>query len=111
MINYTIRPLCTGYQLLDKGWYSTFRRGHGQILEHPVFAFLIEGGGRKILVDTGMSDTERSQKYHHDGRQFPPLTQPCSRGAACPPRRDRDFPTKWWDHGNILYKVVGHALL
>jgi len=71
MINYTIRPLCTGYQLLDKGWYSTFRRGHGQILEHPVFAFLIEGGGRKILVDTGMSDTERSQKYHHDGRQEP----------------------------------------
>jgi glyoxylase-like metal-dependent hydrolase (beta-lactamase superfamily II) len=71
MIDYTIRPLCTGYQLLDKGWYSTFRRGHGQVIEHPVFAFLIEGGGRKILVDTGMSDTERSQKYHHDGRQDP----------------------------------------
>ena len=71
MINYTIRPICTGYQLLDKGWYATFRRGHGEIIEHPVFAFLIEGDGRKILVDTGMSDTERSQKYHHEGRQDP----------------------------------------
>jgi metal-dependent hydrolase (beta-lactamase superfamily II) len=43
--------------LLDKGWYATFRRGHGEIIEHPVFAFLIEGDGRKILVDTGMSDS------------------------------------------------------
>jgi len=71
MTNYTIKPLNTGWQLLDKGWYGTFRRGHGQIIEHPVFAFLIEGGGHKILVDTGMADTQRSRKYHHEGRQDP----------------------------------------
>ncbi len=50
MMTYTIRSICTGYQLLDKGWYGTFRRGRGEIIEHPVFAFLIEGGGRKVLV-------------------------------------------------------------
>ena len=71
MMTYTIRPICTGYQRLDKGWYATFRRGHGEIIEHPVFAFLIEGGGHKILIDTNMSDTEQSQKYHHEERQDP----------------------------------------
>ncbi len=66
---YTIRLLQTGYQYLDKGNYATFRKGNGIVLEMPVFAFLLDGGGRKILVDTGMSDTEHSVRYHHDGRQ------------------------------------------
>ena len=58
MISYTIRPILTDWQYLDKGLYGTYGKGYGQIIEHPVFAFLVEGGGRKILVDTGMSDTE-----------------------------------------------------
>lgn len=69
MTEYTIKPILTGYQYLDKGNYATFRKGNGEILEMPVFAFLIEGDGHKVLVDTGMSDTEHSVKYHHDGRQ------------------------------------------
>lgn len=68
-MNYTIRLLNTGHQYLDKGDYATFRNGHGTVLDMPVFAFLIEGGGKKYLVDTGMADTERSVKYHHDGLQ------------------------------------------
>jgi len=71
MTNYTIRLINTGFQELDKAQYATFRKGAGQIIEHPVFAFLIEGDGRKILVDTGMSDTKRSVMYHHSGRQEP----------------------------------------
>ena len=67
--NYLIRPILTGYQLLDKGLYATFRKGLGTIIEHPVFAFLVEGGGKRVLVDTGMSTTERSLEYHHNGRQ------------------------------------------
>lgn len=70
-MNYTIRLLNTGHQYLDKGDYATFRNGHGIVLDMPVFAFLIEGGGKRYLVDTGMADTERSQKYHHDGMQEP----------------------------------------
>jgi N-acyl homoserine lactone hydrolase len=66
---YTIKPILTGWQYLDKGLYATFRDGLGTILEHPVFAWLVEGGGHKYLVDTGMGSTEVSQKYHHDGRQ------------------------------------------
>lgn len=71
MTEYTIRALNTGFQLLDKALYATYRKGAGTIIEHPVFAFLLEGGGRKILVDTGMSDTAHSVRHHHDGRQEP----------------------------------------
>ena len=66
---YSIRPINTGFQVLDKGLYATFRDGIGTKIEHPVFAFLIEGAGKRILVDTGMSSTYRSQKYHHEGSQ------------------------------------------
>ena len=71
MTSYTIRPLNTGHQYLDKSQYTTFRRHVGEMIDLPVFAFLIEGGGRKVLVDTGMADTERSKQYHHDGLQEP----------------------------------------
>ena len=64
---YIIRQIQTGWQFLDKAEYGTFREGYGTIIKHPVFCWLIEGPGRKILVDTGMSDTEHSVKYHHDG--------------------------------------------
>lgn len=70
-MKYTIKPILTGYQYLDKGDYATFRKGTGIVLEMPVFSFLLESAGRKILVDTGMSDTEHSVKFHHDGRQEP----------------------------------------
>jgi glyoxylase-like metal-dependent hydrolase (beta-lactamase superfamily II) len=71
LIHYTIRQIQTGWQILDKSQYGTYGKGSGQLIKHPVFAFLIEGGGRKILVDTGMSDTEHSVKYHHEGSQEP----------------------------------------
>ncbi|MBF0443883.1 MAG: N-acyl homoserine lactonase family protein, partial [Oligoflexales bacterium] len=40
-------------------------------VELPVSVFLIEGNGRKILVDTGMSNTEIAGKYHHPGSYQP----------------------------------------
>lgn len=69
--SYTIRQIQTGWQFLDKAEYGTFREDYGTIIKHPVFVWLIEGQGRKILVDTGMSDTAHSIKYHHDGLQEP----------------------------------------
>jgi glyoxylase-like metal-dependent hydrolase (beta-lactamase superfamily II) len=98
---YTIRLLHTGYQYLDKGNYATFRKGIGTILEMPVFAFLLEGGGRKILVDTGMSDTEHSVRYHHDGRQEPGQAiyeQLDAAGIACDEIGSIIFTHLHWDH-------------
>ena len=68
---YTIKPILTGWQYLDKGLYATFRDGLGTVLQHPVFAWLLEDGEHKFLVDTGMGSTEISQKFHHNGRQDP----------------------------------------
>ena len=107
MNNYTIRPICTGYQFLDKAQYATFRRGDGEIIQHPVFAFLIEGDGRKILVDTGMSDTERSVKYHHDGRQDPGQAiheQLASLGVGLDEIEIIIFTHLHWDHCANLEK-------
>lgn len=106
-MNYTIRPLNTGHQYLDKGDYATFRNGHGTILDLPVFAFLIEGGGKKYLVDTGMADTERSVKYHHDGLQEPgrAIDALLAKEGIAP--RDIDailFTHLHWDHCSNLEK-------
>ena len=101
MVTYTITQLLTGYQILDKSQYATYRRGFGETLEHPVFAFLLEGGGRKLLVDTGMSDTERSVKYHHNGRQEPGQAiheQLAHRGIAVDEIDTVVFTHLHWDH-------------
>jgi glyoxylase-like metal-dependent hydrolase (beta-lactamase superfamily II) len=39
--------------------------------EFPVFTYLIEGGEKLVLVDTGMSDTKRADVYHHPGSYQP----------------------------------------
>ena len=106
-MNYTIRPLNTGHQYLDKGDYATFRNGHGTILDLPVFAFLIEGGGKKYLVDTGMADTERSVKYHHDGLQEPGRAIDALLAAQGIAPGDIDailFTHLHWDHCSNLEK-------
>jgi glyoxylase-like metal-dependent hydrolase (beta-lactamase superfamily II) len=40
-------------------------------IEIPVFTFLIEGGAKLLLVDTGMAWTERASTYHHPGSRQP----------------------------------------
>lgn len=112
-MNYTIRPLNTGHQYLDKGDYATFRNGHGTILDLPVFAFLIEGGGKKYLVDTGMADTERSVKYHHDGLQEKGRAIDALLAAEGIAPRDIDailFTHLHWDHCSNLEKFPDAAL-
>lgn len=73
-MNYKIRPLCTGYIPTKplEYWYhfscSKFIERYGltnELDQLPDFAFLIEGGEKLVLVDTGMSWTEHADKYHH----------------------------------------------
>ena len=100
-IEYTIKPILTGWQFLDKGLYATYREGLGTILKHPVFAWLLEGGGHKYLVDTGMGSTEVSQKYHHDGLQEPGTAiheQINKMGIDCDEIEAVIFTHLHWDH-------------
>ena len=74
----TIRPINTGfvttvpkeylYHHSVVNYYKNIPDGR---IEMPVFVFLIEGGDKTVLVDTGMAWSERASKYHHPGSNQP----------------------------------------
>lgn len=74
MSNLTIRPINTGYVTMIPRQYLYHHSTLGfypdasdEEEEYPVFTYLIEGGEKLLLVDTGMAGTERADKYHHQG--------------------------------------------
>lgn len=78
MPTLTIRPINTGYvTTIPKDYLyhhsvAAYLKGiPNERIEMPVFTFLIEGGEKLILVDTGMSWSERADKFHHPGSRQP----------------------------------------
>lgn len=74
MSNLRIRPINTGFVTMVPKLYlyhhSTtkyYPNASDKAEEFPVFTYLIEGGEKLVLVDTGMADTERANAYHHPG--------------------------------------------
>jgi glyoxylase-like metal-dependent hydrolase (beta-lactamase superfamily II) len=73
----TIRPLNTGFVTTVPRHYLyhhsviPYRDVPTGRVEMPVLAFLLEGGGGLVLVDTGMAWTERANAYHHPGSRQP----------------------------------------
>jgi len=53
MTEYTIYPLVVGANETDQG-IMTYQKGYGRRIWIPIYVFCIEGGDRKILVDTGL---------------------------------------------------------
>lgn len=68
---YRIRPILTGTMKVDQGAYLTWGRGFGREVTIPGTCWLIEGGAYPILVDTGICDSERASRWHHDAIQEP----------------------------------------
>lgn len=74
MSSLTVRPINTGFiptiplQYHYHHSVAPYLKGvpEGKV-PLPVFTFLIEGGDKLLLVDTGMSWTERANQYHHPG--------------------------------------------
>ena len=69
MGDLTIRPINTGYVTMIPKQYlyhhSTVKfypNASDQEEEYPVFAYLVEGGDKLLLIDTGMAQTERASK-------------------------------------------------
>ena len=52
MPRYRIHPLVLGSKIFDKGT-MTYQYGYGEEIHVPVFGWLIEGGDKTVLVDTG----------------------------------------------------------
>jgi glyoxylase-like metal-dependent hydrolase (beta-lactamase superfamily II) len=68
-MDYRIIPLNTGTIFVDQGVYCTMGRGNGTIVGIPSTAWYVTDGTEHILVDTGMCDTERANRWHHQAVQ------------------------------------------
>lgn len=80
MSDLTIRPLNTGFVPTNPFQYhyhhsaAPFLKGvPNEKIPLPVLVYLVEGGDKLLLADTGMAWTERANEYHHPGswRQDP----------------------------------------
>jgi N-acyl homoserine lactone hydrolase len=56
-MGYSITPLLTGVRNPDQG-IMTYQQGYGKRIWLPVWAFLLQGNGHNILVDTGLDENE-----------------------------------------------------
>jgi glyoxylase-like metal-dependent hydrolase (beta-lactamase superfamily II) len=52
MITYKIHPIVMGTKIFDKSM-MTYQYGNGESYTIPIYCWYIEGGDKKILVDTG----------------------------------------------------------
>ena len=116
MANLTIRPINTGYAETYKKQYQYHHSTHkyhnvddGKLLL-PCMAFLIEGGDKLVLVDTGMSNTEIANKYHHPGSYQPDgfaiHEQLAKLGIKCEDIDIVIFTHMHWDHMHNMDKFV-----
>jgi len=55
MSEFVIHPLAVGINETDQG-IMTYQQGYGQRIWLPIYAFYLSGGGRRILVDTGLEE-------------------------------------------------------
>ena len=55
MSKFVIHPLVVGINETDQG-IMTYQQGYGKRIYLPIYVFYLEGGGHKILVDTGMEE-------------------------------------------------------
>ena len=53
MREYVIHPMVVGINETDQG-IMTYLKGYGKRIYLPIYAFYLEGGPEKILVDTGL---------------------------------------------------------
>jgi glyoxylase-like metal-dependent hydrolase (beta-lactamase superfamily II) len=53
MTQYVIHPLVVGLNETDQG-VMTYLKGYGKRIWLPIYVFYLEGGDKKILVDTGL---------------------------------------------------------
>ncbi len=57
---YTIHPVVMGTKVFDKS-YMTYQHGQGEPYTIPIFTWIIKGGDKNILVDTGEMNPIQSE--------------------------------------------------
>jgi glyoxylase-like metal-dependent hydrolase (beta-lactamase superfamily II) len=71
MCGLRIRPVSFGRFVSAEKSNFTYGIDQGVKIEAPIVGWLIEGGRKRILVDTGGSDPEWAAKYHHPVARSP----------------------------------------
>lgn len=70
---YTIKPLYLGEMTKYEKSMHTFTFDYGVKMHSPYLAFLVQGNGLNILVDTGPKNYEVIKEYHsHVEADVPP---------------------------------------
>jgi N-acyl homoserine lactone hydrolase len=57
IMSFSITPLLTGVRNPDQG-IMTYQQGYGTRIWLPIWAFLLQGEGKNIIVDTGLDENE-----------------------------------------------------
>jgi len=60
MVKYKIHPIVVGSKVIDKG-IMTYQYNYGTQFHIPVYVWYLEGGDKKIIVDTGLMGVLKSQ--------------------------------------------------
>ncbi|EPR37407.1 beta-lactamase domain protein [Desulfovibrio sp. X2] len=60
MNTYVIHPIVMGSKLFDQGM-MTYQHGYGRPFAIPIYAWYLEGGDKRVLVDTGEMQPIRSE--------------------------------------------------
>lgn len=60
MTRYRIHPIVLGTKIFDKSM-MTYQQGYGESYAIPIYAWYLEGGDRRVLVDTGEMSPVRSE--------------------------------------------------
>ena len=60
---YTITPVSVGTLTIERPQF-VWGQGWDTVVQCPVLMFYVEGGGKRIMVDTGCADPEWGSKYH-----------------------------------------------
>ena len=61
MTQYVIHPIVVGPKIFDKSM-MTYQNGTGQQYTIPIYVWYLEGGEKKILVDTGLMNPIQSEE-------------------------------------------------
>ena len=113
MSQYKIYPLELGYFPDHDEGMLTYMKGHGKKGYSPILAYLIRGEGVNILVDTGPSDSEFAEKYHHTVVKTEEMTIPGALGKHGLRPEDLDFLINThlhWDHTFGNHYFVGKKI-
>lgn len=111
MNNYKIHPIVMGTKIFDKGM-MTYQHGYGTEYTIPIYCWYIEGGDKKVLIDTGeMSPIQSSDRESAIGGRIYTFEQGLEKWGLVPEDIDVVIHTHLHnDHCENDYKCSNAAI-